>query len=130
MEPDLEKALLELEHRGWQALCDGDGAAFYGTLMPDDGVMILAHGQALDIEGVIESLENAPPWDSYTITHSTVVALGPDQAILRYTGTGRRAGEPDFVALMASVYVRIDDVWRLAHYQQTPVVEDRDPYFS
>lgn len=41
--------------------------------------------------------------------------------LLRYTGTGRRSGEPDFVALMGSLYVRIDGEWRLAHYQQTPV---------
>ncbi len=113
--------LLELEHRGWQALCTGDGAAFYSTIMTDDGVMILAHGQAFNVEAVVASLQHAPTWDSYAITHPTVVALGPDQAILRYTGTGRRATEPDFVALMATVYVRIDEKWRLAHYQQTPV---------
>ena len=124
MEQDLTKDLLELEHQGWQALCDGDGAAFYETIMPDDGIMILAHGRALDRGAVTASLEDAPTWDSYTITHETVVSLGPEQAILRYTGTGRRAGASDFVALMASVYVRIDDVWRLVHYQQTPVVTE------
>ncbi len=121
MEQELVDELLELEHRGWQALCDGQGAAFYGDLMSEDGVMILAHGQALDREAVVASLEHAPAWDSYSIDNSTVTTLGSDQAILRYTGTGRRSGDPDFVALMASVYVRIDGVWRLAHYQQTPV---------
>lgn len=39
--------------------------------------------------------------------------------LLRYTGTGRRSGEPNFVALMGSLYVRIAGEWRLAHYQQT-----------
>lgn len=121
MEQELVDELLELEHRGWQALCDGQGAAFYGDLMSEDGVMILAHGQALDRQAVVASLEHAPAWDSYSIDNSTVTTLGSDQAILRYTGTGRRSGDPDFVALMASVYVRIDGVWRLAHYQQTPV---------
>ncbi len=124
MENNLTEELLALEHQGWQALCDGTGAAFYEALMPDDGVMILAHGQALDRNAVRDSLENAPTWDSYSIAEPTVVSLGSDQVILRYTGTGRRSGESDFVALMASVYVRIDDVWRLAHYQQTPVAAE------
>ena len=113
--------LLQLEHQGWQALVDGTGGVFYGALMTDDAVMILAHGYAFDRDAVIASLEHAPTWDSYDIADPTVILLGEDQAILRYTGTGRRAGEPDFVALMASVYMRLDDTWRLVHYQQTPV---------
>lgn len=121
MENVVHTQLLELEHQGWQALCDGTGGAFYGELMTDDGVMILAHGYAFDRDAVVASLEHAPTWDSYEIAEPTVVWLGQDQAILRYTGTGRRDGEPDFVALMASVYVRLDGTWRLAHYQQTPV---------
>ncbi|MGO1536796.1 MAG: DUF4440 domain-containing protein [Yaniella sp.] len=113
--------VLELEHQGWQSLCDGEGARFYGALMTDDAVMILAHGFAFDRDAVIRSLQDTPPWDSYDITDATATALGPDQVILRYTGAGRRSGEPDFVALMGSIYVRIDGEWRLAHYQQTPV---------
>ncbi|OAV61885.1 nuclear transport factor 2 family protein [Enteractinococcus helveticum] len=116
-----QQQLLQLEHQGWQALCDGTGGAFYGELMSDAGVMILAHGYAFDRKAVVESLEHAPTWDSYEITDPVVISLGPDQAILRYTGTGRRHGEPDFVALMASIYIRHDDAWRLVHYQQTPV---------
>lgn len=84
--------------------------------MTDDAVMILAHGCAFDRDAVVESLAHAPTWDSYDIAHPTV-SLGKDQAMLYYTGTGHRAGEPDFVALMASVYVRLNGAWRLAHYQ-------------
>src|SRR5699024_3323637 len=47
------------------------------------------------------------------------IVLGPDHMLLRYAGTGRRSGEPDFVALMGSLYVRIAGQWRLANYQQT-----------
>ena len=43
-------------------------------------------------------------------------------AILVYTGAAYRAGEPSvFRALMSSVYVRQQDRWRLALYQQTPL---------
>lgn len=120
MDQEIAAQLLKLEHRGWQALCSGSGAAFYGELMTEDGVMVLAHGYALERQAVVQSLENAPRWDSYDIADASVILLGPQQAVVRYTGTGRRRGEPDFVALMASVYLRVDGAWRLAHYQQTP----------
>lgn len=121
MDESLYNELLALEHRGWQSLCDGDGAQFYGDLMTADAVMILAHGFAFDRSAVIESFADAPPWDSYEIADPTVISLGDDQAILRYTGTGRRGTDDDFVALMGSVYVRVAGTWRLAHYQQTPI---------
>lgn len=113
--------VLALEHRGWQALCDGEGATFYGALMTQDAVMVLAHGYVLDRQTVIESLQGAASWDSYAIDQPEVLPLGSNQILLRYTGTGQRRGAPDFVALMSSVYVRVDGEWRLAHYQQTPV---------
>lgn len=121
MDHTIETQLLELEHRGWQALCDGTGAKFYGQLMTDDAVMVLAHGHAFDRDAVETSLQDAPTWDSYAIDDPTVLILGSDHAVLRYTGAGRRSGEADFVALMASVYIRVENTWRLAHYQQTPV---------
>ncbi|WP_393916544.1 hypothetical protein [Halostreptopolyspora alba] len=40
----MQEEPLELEHRGWRPLCDGTGADFYGSLMTEDGVMVLAHG--------------------------------------------------------------------------------------
>src|SRR5699024_1206686 len=115
--------LLELEHQGWQSLGDGTGADFYGRIMTDDGAMILSHGFVFDRDAVIDSLAHAPPWDSYGIDALEAIALGEDQAIFRYTGTCHRAVDPDFHALMGSMYVRRNGVWRLAHYQQTPIPE-------
>ena len=40
--------LLDLEHAGWRSLCDGTGDRFYGSLMTDDAVMVLANGMVLD----------------------------------------------------------------------------------
>lgn len=106
--------LLELEHAGWRSLCDGTGADFYSRIMTDDGVMVLAHGQALDREGVAESLRDAPTWSAYAISDERLVVLG----------RASREGTPgEFRALMSSVYVRRDGRWRLALYQQTPVPE-------
>lgn len=114
--------LLDLEHQGWASLCNSTGADFYGRTMTSDGVMVLAHGQVLDRQAVIDSLDEAPPWRTYEIADERLVVLGDDHAILVYTGRASRDdGEPVFTALMSSVYTRQDGVWRLALYQQTPV---------
>lgn len=116
--------LLRLEQAGWTSLCDGSGDAFYGRLMTDDGMMLLADGSALNRDAVVESLRDAPAWSSYEISEERLIALGADAAALVYTGRAfRAAGGPAFVALMSSVYVRDSSGWRLALYQQTPVPE-------
>ncbi|MBB6122246.1 nuclear transport factor 2 family protein [Nocardiopsis algeriensis] len=125
MDPD---ELLELEHRGWQALSDGTGAAFYGRLMTDDGVMVLAHGQVLDRQAVIASLDDAPPWRSYEIDEERVIPLGTSAAALVYRAAARRdTGSPVFRAWMSSTYVRRDGEWALASYTQTPIPDRPTP---
>ncbi len=114
--------LLELEHRGWRSLCEGSGAAFYGDLMTEDGVMVLANGAVLDRDAVVRSLEQSPTWRTYAIDDPRLVRTGPNSVALVYVGTGyREAEEPAFVGVMTSVYVRSGDAWGLALYQQTPV---------
>lgn len=114
--------LLELEHRGWRSLCDGTGTRFYSEIMTSDGVMVLSHGQVLDRAEVAESLRHAPPWHRYEISDERIVQLGAGAAALVYTGRAFRDDEePPLTALMSSAYVRTDDGWRLAVYQQTPV---------
>ncbi|GAB3237109.1 hypothetical protein GCM10027447_36030 [Glycomyces halotolerans] len=119
---ELIEELLELERAGWDALCDGTGSEFYGTVMAADGIMVLAHGFALDREAVVESLREAPTWDGYEISQERTVQVGDDAAGLIYTARAWREGdEDDFRALMSSVYFRADGIWNLALYQQTPV---------
>lgn len=119
---DTEKALLDLERSGWDSLCNSTGAQFYGDIMTDDGVMVLANGVVMDRDAVIGSLGHSRPWQSYDIDDHRVVGVGPDSAALVYLGTGYRHGDqPAFVGLMASVYVRQDGRWRLALYQQTSI---------
>jgi hypothetical protein len=114
-------ALLELERRGWDSLCDSTGSQFYGDLMTDDGVMVLANGAVMNRDAVVASLEHAPPWQSYDIEDVRLVEAGVDAAGLVYVGTGYRDGDqPAFVGVMSSFYVRQDARWRLALYQQTP----------
>ena len=66
--------LLRLEQAGWTSLCDGSGDAFYGRLMTDDGMMLLADGSALNRDAVVESLRDAPTWSSYEISEERLIA--------------------------------------------------------
>ena len=68
MEPkDVLQELLDLETAGWDALCDGTASDFYGRLMHDDALMVMANGMVLDRPGVVDTLRQSPPWDSYAI---------------------------------------------------------------
>ncbi|MGI9085820.1 MAG: nuclear transport factor 2 family protein [Aeromicrobium sp.] len=121
-DPDVEKVLLDLERQGWDSLCDGTGATFYGDLMTDDAVMVLASGVVMDRAAVVASLEHAPPWHSYDIDEVRLVDVCEDAAALVYVGTGYRHGDqPAFVGIMSSLYVCRDERWRLAVYQQTAI---------
>jgi hypothetical protein len=114
--------LLDLERSGWIALCEGAGADFYGSTMTEDARMVLAHGKALDRQETIDSLVDAPLWADYELTDVHFIPIGEDAAALVYTATARRDGpEPPFKALMSSTYLRTDEGWRLALYQQTPI---------
>ncbi len=115
-------SLLELERRGWASLCDGTGDAFYGDLMTEDALMVLANGATMTREDVVASLAAAPPWAGYEIADERFVEAGPDAVALVYTGTGHRDGGEDFTGVMTSTYVRRGDRWRLALYTQTPLV--------
>jgi hypothetical protein len=117
--------LLELEHAGWRSLCEGSGGAFYGSVMAEDAVMVLAHGFVFDRAETLDSLDGTPPWSGYEITDERLVAVGVDAAALVYRARAWRDGEPAvFRALMSSVYVRTPEGWRLSLYQQTPVPRD------
>ncbi len=119
---ELKETLLEIERRGWDSLCSGTGGTFYGELMTADAVMVLANGAIMDREAVIESLEHAPPWRTYSIDDVRLIRTGSDGAILVYSGTAfREADEPAFVGIMSSVYQGVDGGWRLALYQQTRI---------
>lgn len=113
-------ALLDLEHTGWKSLSDGTGDEFYGKVMTDDALMVLANGMVMDRAAVVSALGQSPPWTRYEIEGAKLIGLGPDTAALVYTGTGYRedADEP-FVGVMSSVYTRSTTGWKLALYQQT-----------
>lgn len=101
---DLIDELLAAERSGWDALCEGTGAEFYGTRMTDDGMMILAHGLALDRSEVVVSLRDAPPWSGYDITDVRLIRIAADAAAITYMARAWRGGDdsshrPDVLGL-------------------------------
>ncbi|MEU2255068.1 nuclear transport factor 2 family protein [Nocardia xishanensis] len=122
---DVLDELLDLEGRGWDALCASSGADFYGALMTDDALMVLANGMVLDRAGVVDSLRHAPPWRTYEIQDPRLVHVGPAAAALIYVAVAYREGTtPAFRGVMSSVYLRTPDGWRLTCYQQTRFPEE------
>ena len=118
MEMTLDR-LMGLEHEGWDALCSGRGADFYGGLMTVDGLMVLANGLVLDRDQVVASLADAPAWDSYRISDPRLVDLGEGATALTYGAAAVREGQQPFVGVMTSIYRLLDEGPRLAFYQQT-----------
>lgn len=114
--------LIELERAGWESLCDGTGDDFYGRIMTDDGVMVLADGSVMNRNDVVSALGEAPPWASFEMTDIRSLPLDDDTIALLYVGTGHRQGEAlSFVGVMTSIYARREGRWRLVLYQQTPL---------
>jgi len=112
--------LLELEHAGWRSLCDGTGDEFYGGLMTDDALMVLANGMVMDRKTVVSALGQSPPWARYEVEDVRLIEIADDVAALVYTGKGWRDGQDQpFVGAMSSVYRRTGDGWKLALYQQS-----------
>jgi hypothetical protein len=124
MADELLEDLEGLERRGWDALCDGTGDRFYGALMTEDALMVLANGMAMTRHQVVASLRDSPTWDRYEIQPPKLVTAGKEGAALVYRARAVREGQPPFEALMTSLYVRVMGRWRLALYTQTPVGPD------
>ena len=114
-------ALVELEHAGWRSLCDGTGDAFYGGIMTDTALMVLANGMVMNRDVVTSALGESPPWARYEIDDPRLIQSDSDTAALVYKGIGYRDEGAPFVGAMSSVYTRSTTGWKLALYQQTAV---------
>ena len=108
----------ELERRGWAALSGPDGAAFYQDAMAEEGLMVF-QGMVMDKATAIATIREVQPWSTFAL--SNVRITGDDNAALvTYQAKAQRAGQPEYEAVMSSVYVRRDGRWLLLLHQQSP----------
>jgi hypothetical protein len=70
---------------------------------------------------VLDAVEKAEPWETFTIENPHVVSLGRDAAAIVYTARAKRAGRPEYAAAMTTVYRRKGNSWELVVHQQTPL---------
>ena len=111
--------LLELEERGWLALSSPDPVSVCQEWLADEAVLIVP-GMIIDRATFLKALSTEQPWADHHIDEPQAVELTNESAALVYRVTARRAGQPEFVALMTSVYVKRADRWQLVIHQQTP----------
>jgi hypothetical protein len=121
MSDELLDEIEAIERQGWDALCAGTGADFYGGVMTSDGLMVLADGSVRDRDQVVASLRDAPAWKEYELRDLRLVTTGPESAAIGYRVTARRDDQPPVTAVMTSQYVLVTGSWRLALHTQTPL---------
>jgi uncharacterized protein (TIGR02246 family) len=115
---DVAREIEELERRGWQALSGPDGAAFYEDAMADDGLMVFP-GMVMDKATAIATIREVKPWATYELS-DVRLAADVNAALITYRAKAQRAGQPEYKAVMSSVYVRRDRRWLLLLHQQSP----------
>jgi hypothetical protein len=108
----------ELERRGWAALSGPDGAAFYQDAMAEEGLMVFP-GMVMDKATAIATIREVQPWARFAISEVRVAA-DDNAALVTYRARAQRAGQPEYEAVMSSVYVRRGGRWLLLLHQQSP----------
>jgi hypothetical protein len=123
MQPPTSHPALTLEETGWQALSTSGEAAqdFYRQVLADEPVMLFPGGFVLDGRDAIVASMGGPPWSWYRLEDARVFQPTPETALVTYRATARRYEQPDYVALMSSLYVRVGNEWKLIFHQHTPV---------
>lgn len=111
----------ELERLGWRALSTGPDQALdlYDQVLDGDVRMLFPGGMLLAGRREVLASMAGPPWDSHELTGLDVLQPAADVAVVTYGVEARRAGTP-YSALVASVYVRRAEGWRLVSHQHTP----------
>lgn len=113
-----EREIIDLERRGWDALCTPHGAAFYADLMTDDAMMVFP-GSVMTKKESLAAMRSEKPWSTYTIEEPRVLRVGTGGRLVLYRATAKR-GAHAYDALMTSIYVRRSDGWKMVFHQQTP----------
>lgn len=112
--------ILDLEEEGWRALSSGQGAQFYESMLTEDALLVVP-GMVVDRATFLEAVQHEKPWSRYEIEDPRLVQLTADSAALVYRVTAQREGQPAYVALISTTYVKRGESWKLAHHQQTPL---------
>src|SRR5919107_4050053 len=112
MTESLAQELIQVEQRGWEALCTDEASAYYQMHLTDDALMAFPFG-VMDRQGAFNAMATASPWSTFHIEAPQVVALSPDCGVVVYSVTAQREGQEPFSAIISSTFVRREGDWRL-----------------
>ena len=118
VELDWNSELIQVERRGWEALCSDEAEVYYRQHMTEDALMAFPFG-VMDKEEALSAMAGAVPWSHYEMQNPRVVPLGQDSGVVVYSVTAQREGQDPFSAVLSSTFVRRDGDWKLAFHQQS-----------
>ena len=114
----LAQELIQLERRGWEALCSHDAAIYYRQHLTEDALMAFPFG-IMGRDEALNAMATAEPWSRYDMENPRVIPLGPDSGVVVYAVTAQREGQEPFSAVLSSTFARRDGEWKLAFHQQS-----------
>jgi hypothetical protein len=114
--------LINIERKLWT-----NNADFYKDNLDEDCLLVFPDTGVITRDVAVDAIrkENAEGrrWAEVKFDDIRKLRLTDDVALLNYRVTARWEHQQSGTTLLAnSIYVRRDNAWRLAHHQQTPVV--------
>lgn len=109
-------AIWALEERLWL-----EGPELYHEVLHPACLMAFPEMGVMHASDIFESLEQAPRWQSVTMSGKAVARPDRETIVLGYEAEGRRAGAEAYVAYCTSTYRWDGGRWRLVQHQQTLV---------
>jgi len=108
--------LWEIERSLWL-----DGVDAWRRQLGKGCIMAFAPTGAMQDEQIIESLRDAPRWQSVEISDTVLTRPTDNTAILAYHAVARRGDNTPYWALCTSTYVATGGDWKIVQHQQTPL---------
>jgi hypothetical protein len=118
MSESLAQELIQVERRGWEALCSQEASSYYQDHLTDDALMAFPFG-VMERWEALNAMATAQPWSGFQIEDPRVIPLGPECGVVVYSVTAQREGHEPFSATMSSIFVRRGGDWKLAFHQQS-----------
>jgi hypothetical protein len=112
----LKSELLEVEEAFWES---AGNAEFWREHFDDNGLVALSMG-LMDKATVIQTQEDAEPWESFSLANVRILSLGEGVASISYRASARRSDSDEYSAVVTSVYSSRNGSWKLKLHQQTP----------
>jgi ketosteroid isomerase-like protein len=119
----LERTLLDLEERMWEANRNGD-AGYFQAHLADDAIAVASFGVFDKGQAVVQAAENRVPFTRTRLEGARVLQLGEAGALVTYRAfiAAVRDGAPfSFSIYATSAWRRVGDGWEAVLHQWTPV---------